>query len=259
MAVTDLLHAFWRDPLGVFLEEIERAGRPLTFIELKARLVVNGVPDYEIDLQWTRHERSVKYDTHVYYMPETRTYAWGPEVDLPDPAQAVRLLASGRAQIKPDRQTLGEIVLAALGGAASAKAAEAVEAMQAAAPVEAVVPAEPLEVDPREEAERQKIFEERLKADSARAYAKVAMELEELIASGASPRVLLQRIHAAAQAHGLRPIGTAGATIKFDRLQHDPVVASTPDGSDVLVVRPGYVWHAGDEEVLVAKAVVIEQ
>ncbi len=246
----DLLHAFWRDPLAVFLGEIERAAQPLTYVELKARLVVNGVPDYEVDLQWTRHERAVKYDTHVYYMPETRTYAWGPEVDLPDPAQAVRLLASGRAPIKPDRQTLGEIVLAALG-----KAAPPAPAPPAAPTKEP----EPLSEDAQDEAERRKIFEERLKADSALAYAKVAMELEELIASGASARVLLQRIHAAAQAHGLSPIGSAGATIKFDRLRHDPVVASTPDGSDVLVVRPGYVWHAGDEEILVAKAVVIEQ
>jgi hypothetical protein len=220
----------------VFLEEIERAGRAVTFEEVKAGLVRGGVPETEVAFHWTRHERAIRTDPHVYYMPETRTYAWGPGVDLPDPAQAVRLLASGKAQIKPDRQALGEIVLAALGRGGE-------------------VPT----VGAREEADRQKIFEDRLKADSARAYAKVAMELEELIASGASPRALLQRIRAGAQAHGLKPIGSAGATIKFDRLRHDPVAASTQDGSEVLVVRPGYVWHAGNEEVLVAKAVVIEQ
>jgi len=234
---TDLLHSFSRDPVPVFLGEIQRAGRPVTFDEVKARLTRSGVPETEVAFHWTRHERAIRDDPHIYYMPETRTYAWGPEISLPDPAQAVRLLASGKAQIKPDRQALGEIVLAALGRAVSELPPE----------------------DPREEAARQRIFEERLKADSARAYAKVAMELEELIASGASPRALLQRIRAGAQAHGLKPIGSAGATIKFDRLRHDPVVASTEDGSEVLVVRPGYVWHAGDEEVLVAKAVVIEQ
>jgi hypothetical protein len=241
VAQTDLLHTFSRDPLAAFLDEIERARRPLTFEELKTRLVNGGVPEHEVASQWRRHELAVKDHARIYYMPETRTYAWGPEIMLPDAAQAVRLLASGKAQIKPDRKTLGEIILAAL---------------------EAIRPArtEPPRPGPgREEARRQKIFEERLKADSARAYAKVAMELEELIASGASPRALLQRIHAGAQAHGLRPIGSAGATIRFDRLRHEPVVASTQDGSDVLVVRPGYVWHAGGEEVLVAKAVVIEQ
>jgi hypothetical protein len=241
VAQTDLHHIFSREPLAAFLDELARAGRPLTFEELKTRLVAAGVPEHEVGAQWSRHERAVKDHARIYYMPETRTYAWGPEVMLPDAAQAVQLLASGKAQIKPDRRTLGEIVLAALNRI----------------PQQRTQPPRP--GPGREEARRQKIFEERLKADSARAYAKVAMELEELIASGASARALLQRIHAGAHAHGLRPIGSAGATIKFDRLRHDPVVASTRDGSDVLVVRPGYVWDAGSEEVLVAKAVVIEQ
>jgi hypothetical protein len=241
VALTDLHHTFTSDPLAVFLDEIERAGRPVTFEELRARLVRAGLPEHEVGAHWTRHERAIKDHARIYYTPETRTFAWGPEVTLPDAAQAVQLLASGKAQIKPDRKTLGEIVLAALRAVPRPRS-------------------EPPRPGPaREEARRQKIFEDRLKADSARAYAKVAMELEELIASGASPRALLQRIHAGAQAHGLRPIGSAGATIKFDRLRHDPVVASTQDGSEVLVVRPGYVWHAGSEEVLVAKAVVIEQ
>lgn len=249
MSPTDLLHTFSGDPLAVFLEEIERADRPVTFEELKTRLVHSGLPETEVVFQWTRYERAVKNDPHVYYMPLTRTFTWGPEVDLPDPAQAVLMLASGKAQIKPDRQALGEIVLAALDQAAQDKAGRhrAEQAVVAERP------------EGREEVERQRIFEERLKADSARAYAKVAMELEELIASGASPRALLQRIHAFAQAHGLSPIGSAGATIKFDRLRHDPVATSTEEGSEVLVVRPGYVWNAGSQEVLVAKAVVIEQ
>ena len=221
--LTELHGTFSRDPLAFFLELIQQSGKPVTFDEIRALLVQNGLSDHLVTTEWIVHERMIKSDVHITYLPETRTYAWGPAVELPDAAQAVQLLASGKAQINPDRKTLGDIVLAAL------------------------------------QAPRQQPDEERLKADSARAYAKVAMELEELIASGASGRALLQRIHAGAHALGLRPIETAGATIRFDRLRHDPVVASTQDGSEVLVVRPGYVWQAGEKEVLVAKPVVIER
>jgi hypothetical protein len=221
--LTELHGTFSRDPLAFFLELIQQSGKPVTFDEIRALLVQNGLSDHLVTTEWIVHERMIKSDVHITYLPETRTYAWGPAMELPDAMQAVLLLASGKAQINPDRKTLGDIVLAAL------------------------------------QAPKPPSDEERLKADSARAYAKVAMELEELIASGASGRALLQRIHAGAQALGLRPIETAGATIRFDRLRHDPVLSSTQDGSEVLVVRPGYMWQAGDKEVLVAKPVVIER
>jgi hypothetical protein len=236
VTLTDLHGTFLRDPLAVFLEVIEYAAGPLTFDDILSRLLRAGLPEYSVRTQWGRFEAQVRDDVHISYLPETRTYRWGPPAELPDAKEAVERLTSGKAQINPDRKKLGDIVLAAL------------EAKRKPSP----------SPGGREEAERQRIFEERLRAESARAYAKVAMELEELIASGASPRALLQRIHAAAQAHGLSPIESAGATIRFDRLRHDPVVASTPDGSEVLVIRPGYVWQTGGEEVLVAKAVVVE-
>jgi hypothetical protein len=252
--MTDLYRTFSRDPLAVFLNVIERAGTPVTFENIMARLVGSGLPDYVVSSRWSRYERAIKDDPHVYFVPETRTYAWGSPPNLPDAEQAVRLLASGKAQINPDRKVLGDIVLAALQSRVQPE-----PVIIHAEPV--IIQADPIviEVDAREQAERQKIFEERVRADSARAYAKVAMELEELIASGASARVLLQRIHAAAQAHGLKPIESAGATIKFDRLRHESVVATTQEGTEVLVIRPGYLWQVGGEEILVAKAVVIEQ
>jgi hypothetical protein len=246
VVLTELRGSFLRDPLTVFLQMIEHAGRPVTSEEITALLVRRGLTEPTVRAQWSRFERQIKDDSHVAFLPETRTYMWGPPAVLPDAAEAARRLASGKAQINPDRKVLGDIVLAALNAGPPALPGRPTPAGRDNAAA-------------REEAERQKIFEERLKADSARTYAKVAMELEELIASGASARTLLQRIHAAAQAHGLRPIESAGATIRFDRLRHDPVVASTPDGSEVLVIRPGYVWQAGNEEILVAKAVVIEQ
>jgi hypothetical protein len=257
--MTDLYRTFSRDPLAVFLHVIERAGTPVTFENIMARLVDSGLPDYVVTSRWSRYERAVKDDPHVYFVPETRTYAWGTPPPLPDAEQAVSLLASGKAQINPDRKVLGDIILAALRTRPEPVVIQAEPVVIQAEPV--IIQAEPvvIEADAREQAERQKALENVLKADSARAYAKVAMELEELIASGASARVLLQRIHAAAQAHGLKPIESAGATIKFDRLRHESVVATTQEGTEVLVIRPGYVWQVGSDEVLVAKAVVIEQ
>ncbi|GIH09170.1 hypothetical protein Rhe02_72370 [Rhizocola hellebori] len=261
MTMTDLYRTFSRDPLAVFLHVIERAGTPVTFENIMAHLVGSGLPDYVVSSRWSRYERAIKDDPHIYFVPETRTYAWGSPPVLPDAEQAVKLLASGKAQINPDRKVLGDIILAALqlGIPPEPVVIHAEPVIIHAEPV--VIQAEPvvIQADPAEQAERQKIFEDRLKADSARAYAKVAMELEELIASGASARVLLQRIHAAAQAHGLKPIESAGATIKFDRLRHESVVATTQEGTEVLVIRPGYFWQIGSEEILVAKAVVIEQ
>ncbi len=247
--MTDLYRTFSRDPLAVFLHVIERAGTPLTFENIMTKLVQSGLPDYVVTSRWSRYERAIKDDPHIYFVPETRTYAWGKPPLLPDPEQAVRLLASGKAQINPDRKVLGDIIIAALRTPALPPPPP---------PPPPTVPVV-VQADERELAERQKVFEERLRGDSARAYAKVAMELEELIASGASARVLLQRIHAAAQLHGLKPIEQAGATIKFDRLRHESVVSTTEEGTDVLVIRPGYVWQVGGEEVLVAKAVVVEQ
>jgi hypothetical protein len=246
VALTEMHSTFLRDPLAVFLRVIEHARAPLTFENIRARLVHSGLSEPSVTAQWARYERTIKDDVHITYTPETRTYAWGRAVTLPDATEAVQRLASGKAQLNPDRQVLGDIVLAALSALAT------FEARPKPRPVVR-------EDNGQAESQRQRILEERLKAESARAYAKVAAELEELIASGASARTLLQRIHAGAKAYGLRPIETAGATIRFDRLRHEPVVASTRDGSEVLVIRPGYVWQAGDEEVLVAKAVVIEQ
>jgi hypothetical protein len=54
----------------------------------------------------------------------------------------------------------------------------------------------------------------------------------------------------------LRPIERAGETARFDRARHTSVGGRIADGAPVLVLRPGYVWHRPDGEILVARAIV---
>jgi hypothetical protein len=55
---------------------------------------------------------------------------------------------------------------------------------------------------------------------------------------------------------GLEPIGRAGEGTTFDRRRHRPIGRPIDDATSVVVVRPGYVWKAANEDVLIAKAVV---
>src|SRR5688500_8702193 len=112
--MTDLYRTFSRDPLAVFLHVIERAGTPVTFENIMARLVDSGLPDYVVTSRWSRYERAIKDDPHIYFVAETRAFAWGAPSVLPDAEPAVKLLASGKAQINPDRKVLGDIITAAL-------------------------------------------------------------------------------------------------------------------------------------------------
>jgi hypothetical protein len=53
---------------------------------------------------------------------------------------------------------------------------------------------------------------------------------------------------------GLQPIGRAGERALFDAARHTPIGVAVPAGSVVLIIRPGYSWQAGDQDVLLARA-----
>jgi hypothetical protein len=57
---------------------------------------------------------------------------------------------------------------------------------------------------------------------------------------------------------GLDPVGQAGEATKFDRAKHRAIMGRIRDGASVIVVRPGYIWNRGGEDVLLGKAVVEE-
>lgn len=87
----------------------------------------------------------------------------------------------------------------------------------------------------------------------------LAIDIEELVANEASAESVLERIHIRMKAQGLTPIGKIDERIAFDRLRHRAVAGSPVDGSTVYVVRPGYMWHSGGEEILVERALVSRQ
>jgi hypothetical protein len=92
--------------------------------------------------------------------------------------------------------------------------------------------------------------------DAVRALAELAIEVEELAFNEASTRALVHRVRARAKLAQLEPIERAGAETTFNRLRHKPIGQDIADGTVVVVVRPGYVWKAPPEDLLIAKAVV---
>jgi hypothetical protein len=94
--------------------------------------------------------------------------------------------------------------------------------------------------------------------DGVRALAELASEVEELSVNEASARAMIQRVRGRVGLSGLAAIERAGESTTFDRHRHQPIGPPIRDGAPVMVVRPGYAWRDGDEEVLVLRAVVAE-
>jgi hypothetical protein len=57
---------------------------------------------------------------------------------------------------------------------------------------------------------------------------------------------------------GVTPVDVAGQETRFIRKRHQPIAGSIPDGAPVTVVRPGLRWRAGDEDIIIVRAVVID-
>jgi hypothetical protein len=94
--------------------------------------------------------------------------------------------------------------------------------------------------------------------DGVRALAELASEVEELSVNEASARAMIHRVRGRVGLSGLAAIERAGESTTFDRRRHQPIGPPIRDGAPVMVVRPGYAWRDGDEEVLVLRAVVAE-
>src|SRR5262249_49823128 len=100
--------------------------------------------------------------------------------------------------------------------------------------------------------------DQKIRAQGIQALADLAMEVEELVANGAEADVLIERVRNNAAAQRLTPIESAGQTASFDRQRHAPIVGIPKEGAQVTVVRPGYSWRPAEEDLLIAKAQVIE-
>jgi hypothetical protein len=94
--------------------------------------------------------------------------------------------------------------------------------------------------------------------DAVRQLAELASEVEELLANETDPPVMIRQVRAWVKRSGLDPVGQAGEATRFDRTKHQPIMGRIRDGASVMVVRPGYIWNRGGEDVLLGKAIVEE-
>jgi len=218
---------FAADPLAAVLTVLQAGddtqGRSAE--QLKQALVERGVGAETATGAWRRvqarlaaHERvAVEGDRY------RRTYRYLPEPPAPTPAQALELLEGPRLPAAR-RAELAEIVRSALGRPPGPEAGAA-------------------RLEQREK-------------DAVRALAEMAIEVEELAVNEASTRAVVHTVRALTKTAQLRPIEGAGTSARFDRTRHVSVGGHIADGAPVVVIRPGYVWHRPDGDILIAKAVV---
>ncbi|HEX6873814.1 MAG TPA: hypothetical protein VF163_22155 [Micromonosporaceae bacterium] len=222
-------------PVAVFADLLREAGTALDASALKQRLVVAGVEPATAAAGWRRAQPGLRRHANVAFDPVERTYQWtdGRPVPPPSPRQALDRLLTGRP------------------GAAGPKLIELVRA--------ALDERDQLEARLRggyQHAELMQAAQRRqLAIDAARGIAELAMEVEELAATGAEPAVLTERVRALAKSFDLEPIGRAGERVGFDPRWHVCLVACQP-GTPVSVIRPGFTWRYADQTVLIAKAQV---
>lgn len=242
-----LAKRFEQDAVGVFADLIRdgNAGTNagVTMAAMKKTLTGLGLAEADVKKAWTASLPKLKQHKHI--VVTAAKYAWtetprDPYAQLraQGPQKAFdRLLKGGRIPAD-EKQVLIEVVRAELsgGGIAGDGRTEAIRAN-----------------------ELRTAQDQKVRAQGVQAFAELAMELEELVVNGAGADILIERVRRGAGTQGLTPIGSAGQTASFDRSKHSPIVGSPKDGTRVTVVRPGYSWRTAKEDVLVAKALVIEQ
>lgn len=211
-----------KDPEAAVLQIIRAADRPVSRGDILAALESAGVDRAAAVVRWKRLRPTIKAHENVVVADHDR-YRWVEAEGQLDPQQALAALARGRLSAKA-RADLVDIVTAAM-RAPNGDAASAARQRQAA-------------------------------IDDVRAFAELAIEMEELVANQASARAMVHRLRARAKLAGLEPVDRAGAATTFDPKRHKPIGAPIGYGRPVVVVRPGYLWHAPTEDVLIAKAVV---
>jgi len=221
-------------PAAVFADLLRTCGAALDARALKRLLTDRGLDRTVVDAAWRRAQPSLRRHRDVRVDPPG-VYRWQPG----RPAEPVSPEAA-----------LDRLVTGRLPALARAELAEGIR--------EALAERDAFEERARgayrDAAATRAAYERQLRVDAARALADVAMEVEELAAAGADGRVAVERIRALVAGFGLHPIGRAGERTLFDAVRHTPIGVAVPAGSVVLIIRPGYSWQAGDQDVLLARA-----
>ena len=217
--------------MGAFLEILKAHTGPMRAGEMRDALVGRGVDEASVMAAWKRARPWLA--GHPQVTQEHGKYRWSDDTPAQavaegeiSPAEAVARLVKGARLKAAERRRLGEIALSGLDG---------------------------------EPADERRHVEARIRGEFLRALAELAMDLEELIGAEASPAALVERIRTGTQAHGLTPIGEVGEITVFDARIHHPIAGSPDAETSVMVIRPGCVLRAGEDEVLLAKARVIDQ
>jgi hypothetical protein len=236
-----LADAFATDAMAAILWVLQQAETALTAGQIKGALEAGGVPKTAADSEWPKVQKRIKSQGNV--VVDARTYRWTSDARATypvnaseSPVEAFELIVKGRLHA-PKRAALVAIVRAAL-----LKHSQPSPGSHAPAPD-----------DPEEAARRRQ-----RDVDAIRLLAELATEVEELTVNEAEADVMIHRVRSRVNRSGLEPIDRAGAETTFDRKRHKPISGSISDGATVVVVRPGYIWKAPAEDVLIGKAVVVE-
>jgi hypothetical protein len=275
---------FAKDPVATVLGVLREVDDALAKKDITARLVEGGVDAGAAEKAWTAVQKQIRFDDHV--IVEKTKYRWTDtprEVPLeeriyritrvPDPstpeklmalmrdamesaatdpvelAEARRRIADAERRIAALQQRIDELV-------SSAPPAPAATAEPVVEPVAEPLPATDAHAQ-YERAERRRAARERqARIDAMSTVAELAAEVEELTAKQATPEVLLEHTRALTGGRGLEAIGRAGQEIPYEESRHEPVGEFPNEGEPVTVIRPGYLWHAPGEAVLISKALV---
>lgn len=233
-----LADEFKQEPTAVVLRLLQTEERPLSCGDIKKALQAQRIPKNEVDGSWTRVQKRLRAHNDVVTQGagSRTTYRWASDRPAESALAAFERIVKGRLPADT------KVILAAIVRTALEKGAVS----------PAAVGSSP-RPDPEERArERQR------EIDGMRSLAELAAEVEELTINEAEADVMIHRVRARLKRSGLEPIDRAGEETTFDRKRHKPIGGSVTDGATVVVVRPGYVWKAPTEDVLIGKAVVIE-
>ena len=283
-----------KDAAGKILALLAAEKQPLAVAAIKRLLIARGASPAQAERAWARARERVRFDDHV--VSDNNTYRWVETARHISPAEAVYQLARGgnatqRAQwlgviqaaleagvSDPDHLAEARNKIAEAErriGSLEEELAKRAEAAPVPATVEPPVPAAPTTPAPAppaaapaepaadtvhdqyDRAERRRAARERqARIDAMSTVAELAAEVEELTAKRATAEVLLEHTRALTGDRGLEAIGRAGEDSPYDETRHDPVGDVPDQGEPVIVIRPGYLWHAPGEAVLISRALV---
>jgi len=212
---------------------LREANAALTAGDVKTALRAGGVAKADADATWPRVQKRLK--SHDSVIAEGNRYRWTPKARDVSAEEALDLLVKGRPGARRKAE-LAAIVRVAI------------------VPATTDQDSRPDRSPDAEAAARQRQQE----IDAVRTLAELAIEVEELTANEASASAMIHRVRARVNRSGLEPIDRAGEETTFDRKRHTSIGRPIRDGAPVVVVRPGYMWKAHSEEVLIARPVVEE-